>query len=180
MIMDSKNLDVNGLFTRTTIQGIIGWPQLKNLRLEFDLLQHTVRISQSDRHTGEASNFFFYFRPLVKVTATNGTSMFLWCDTGSGNTALFPRGAIKTGMASTTKGFTGTSTIAPMGGTTFQRTHVLKEAGFSIGNYFVRFNELLVEKEQSPFFDGRMGTGLSAINTLVIDYPKGYVQIQSP
>jgi predicted aspartyl protease len=180
MIMDSRNLEVSGLFTRATIQGIIGWPQLKNLRLEFEPIQHTVRISQSDRRTTEDSNFFFYFRPLVKVSATNGISLFLWCDTGSGNTALFPRGASKIGIEPTTKGFTGTSTIKPMGGTTIERTRVLKQAGFSIGGYFVRFNEMLVEKAASPFFDGRMGMDICASNTLVIDYPKGYVQIQPP
>jgi hypothetical protein len=180
MIMESRNLEVKGLFTRATIQGIIGWPQLRNLRLEFDPTQHIVSISQSDWRTTEDSNFFFYFRPLVKVSAANGTSLFLWCDTGSENTALFPRGASKLGMELATKGFTATATIKPMGGTTLQRTRVLKQAGFSIGNRLVRFSELPVGKAESPFFDGRMGMDVCGSNTLVMDYPKGCVRIQPP
>lgn len=182
MIVQSKNLDIRflGLFTLMKIDGIIGWPQLKNLRLEFDRAQGSLRISKSSQSTEKDGNFFFYFRPLIKTIASNGTPLFFWFDIGSGSTSIFPRGAKKTSIVVTKKGISGGSTPAFMGGTRIQRTTVLKNAGFCIFNQFIRFGEILVEKADNPFFDGWMGMNICMNGKLIIDCLKGEIRIQNP
>ncbi len=182
MIVQSKNLDIRffGLFTLMKIDGVIGWPQLKNLRLEFDRAQGSLRVLKSSQFMEKDGNFFFYFRPLIKTTASNGIPLFFWFDIGSGNTSIFPRGAKKTSSAITKKGISGGSTAAFMGGTRIQRTTVLKNAGFCICNQFLRFDEILVEKADNPFFDGWMGMNICINGKLIIDYSKGEIQLQNP
>lgn len=182
MIIQSKNLDIRflGLFTLMKIDGIIGWPQIKNMRIEFDNVHRTLKISKSAHLAQNGGNFFFYFRPLVKTIASNGTPLFFLFDAGKGYTSLFPRGARKTRFEIIKKGISVSSMITPMGGTDIQRITVQKNAGFCIQNDFLMFNEIKIEKNDNPFFDGWMGMDVCKNGTLIFDFPKGEFQIRNP
>jgi hypothetical protein len=179
MIIQSKNLDIRlfGLFTLMRIDGIIGWPQIKNMRLEFDDMHKTLKIFKSEEKAPNQSNFFFYFRPIVRTTVSNGTPINFWFDAGKGYTSLFPRGARKTNFEITKKGLTVSSMATPMGGTTVQHTAVLKNIGFCIHNESLVFKEIKIEKYENPFFDGWMGMDVCKNGTLILDFPKGKFQI---
>ena len=181
MIIDSKNLDIRlfGLFTLMKIDGIIGWPQLKNLKLEFDRFQNILKITKSEMTSNKEGNFFFYYKPTVKAAASNGIPLFFFLDTGKGYTSLFSRGEKKLNTEVTEKGLSVSSMMTPMEGTAIQRIMVLKDTGFCISNQFVMFNEIQIEKKENPFFDGWMGMDICKSN-IIIDYPKGEFQIINP
>ena len=182
MIIDSKNLDVKllGLVTLMKIDGIIGWPQLKNLRLEFDRVHDILKIGRSEEANAQEGNFFYYVGPVIKATASNGSPLLFLFDSGKGYTSLYSRGARKTNIAITKKGLTVSSMVRPMGGTALQRRIVLKNAGFCIRNQSVKFNEIQIEKTENPFFDGWMGMDMGKSMRLVVDYPAGEFSIQNP
>lgn len=182
MITDSKNIDIKlfGIFTLMKIDGIIGWPQLRNLLLEFNNTQNVLHISMSKKIQYQDRNFIFYYRPIVRAIAPNGTPLFFFLDIGKGNTSLFPRGAKKTDLAISNKGITIASMQSPMGGTTIEHTKVIKNANICIGRSSLKFNKIPVEGTDSPFFDGWMGMDIGKGNNLVIDFSDGIVEIQKP
>jgi predicted aspartyl protease len=180
LIVASKNLDIKfaGLFTTMKIDGIIGWPQLKHLRLEVDTARNTLTISKSRQLSTEDSHFFFYLRPLVKATALDGTPLFFWFDTGADHTSLFPRGAAKVNKPVTRQGITVGSMAAPMGGTSIQRRGVITNLHLSISGKAANFGKIAVEQVSNPFFDGCMGMDIGNSNKLVIDFPAGELEIR--
>lgn len=182
MIVDSKNIDIKlfGLFTLMRIDGIIGWPQLKNLRLEFKDTLKVLQISKGMKTQSQESNFVFYFRPIVKAIAPNGLPLFFWFDIGKGYTSLFPRGAKKTQLIISNKGITIGTMQSTMGGTTTQRKRVIQNMKLCIGESALIFGQIQIEGTESPFFDGWMGMDIGKGNNLIIDFSNGIIEIQKP
>lgn len=181
MIAESKEMDLDlfGLCRLMKIDGIIGWPQLRRLRLEFDDFGKTLHLSPGRQAATADGDFFFYLRPLVKAIASNGVVLFLFFDSGKGYTSLFAKGATKTAVAPSPGGISVSSTPSLMGGTTVQRRTTLKEAGFCINGFLCVFDELPVEGE-NPFFDGWLGMDVGKGKKLIVDFSSKTFAIQEP
>ena len=181
MIIDSRNLDIKlfGLFTLMKIDGIIGWPQLAKLRIEFNKASKTLKISRGTKEAINDGNFFYYLQPVVKVSAHNGIPLYMYFDAGKGHTSLFPRGAKKIGAEVAKKGVTVSSMTSPMGGTQVHRKMVQENVGFCINNQFIVFNEIKIEENENPFFDGWMGMDVCQDGIMILDYSKGTFIIKS-
>lgn len=91
VVMDHKDLSFR-LFgiPLFKVDGIIGWPLLKQLDLVFDYPKETLTIRSSNALSDSSANLGWYWQPFLRLHGNTGCPLNLYLDTGSATTFFYP------------------------------------------------------------------------------------------
>lgn len=91
VIMDKRDLSFRLLGVRIfKIDGIIGWPLLKQLDLEMDIKGEKLTIRKPVPQPTKAGNLGWFWQPFLQCQTANGCTLNLQIDTGSSSTFFYP------------------------------------------------------------------------------------------
>ena len=94
-----------------TLQGILGWPLIRQLDLELDLAAGTTTVRRPSPRAVAERNLFFFFRPMVAARDSAGVGLHFLLDTGADGSILFNRIGKKTPLGRSQAANLGTSSI---------------------------------------------------------------------
>ncbi len=92
VILDDKylNTSILGIFRYYSIDGIVGWRMLRNVRLTFDLPEERIIIERSAKGEDERRNVVWMEYPLMRFVNDEGMPMLFFFDSGAKNSSAHP------------------------------------------------------------------------------------------
>ena len=160
------------------VDGILGWPLLRQLHLELDYAQSTLTVLPQTTHHTEVRNLFWLETPLVSGTSQGGMDLIFLLDTGAHQTVLFEEYLQretdhKTADVSATQGGAG--------GFETSMAQMVYEVRFTAGGADLVFDEILATGNSFSSVvaaDGVVGTDAGSGRTMVVDYPCGRFELR--
>ena len=70
--MSITDINLFNFFPLIKIDGIIGWPIIKNLKVIIDYKNATITITKPIKNDNLTRNFFYYYRPFVTMKTLRG------------------------------------------------------------------------------------------------------------
>ncbi len=175
-ILDKRFLRIAG----RPISGIIGWPILRRLRLEFNYGEKKVTLQASEMRENEDRNFFWFDYPFVRLLSLEGVPLNFGLDTGA-DVTRFKHNMLKKlpNLVSEDVTIRG----AGLGRASADRGQMLERTVFLVENARLDFRYLKSTPGASARFiapDGRIGVDIFRKGTVVLDYPAGVFEIILP
>lgn len=92
VILEDKylNTSILGIFRYYTIDGIVGWRMLRNVRLTFDLPEERIIIERSVKGVDVRRNVIWMEYPLMRFVNEEGKSMLFFFDSGAKKSSAHP------------------------------------------------------------------------------------------
>lgn len=160
------------------IAGIIGWPILRELRMEFDYGEEIVTIDRSEERGSSERNFFWFDYPFVQLHTPEGVPLHFGLDTGADVTRIKPNIFKKLANAAPEE---ITAAVAALGGGTIeQQVWMLNQASFFVREARLDFMNIKTTDGVSARFvapDGRLGADVFRDAVVVLDFRAGEFRI---
>lgn len=164
-----------------TIDGIIGWSAIRNIKLDIDYKGKTVTIAKHLPTLPQASNMFAAIRPVISLRTSDQRILRFGLDTGAGFSSIAEKSLTDNDLASVQN---RTVTVATVGGMKeIQSKEIINQTLYTHNN-----QELFMEKlkvlpnvdDWATFFqlDGVFGSDAFQNSVLGIDFLNGIVKIQ--
>ncbi len=162
------------------IAGIIGWPILKDLRLELDGRAMTVTISKSDWVHNLDRNFFWFDYPFVRLHTLDGVPVNFGLDTGADASRIKPYLLEKlAGLSATDVSVRG----AGLGQSSVSesRVEMLDTLTLTLPSATLTFGHIKTTEGVSARFirpDGKLSADVFVDTFVVLDFPAGRFDIR--
>lgn len=173
-IIDERILRIAG----KRIPGIIGWPVLRRLRMEFDYAHKTVTLQSSEMRENPNRNFFWFDYPFVRLLSPKGVPLNFGLDTGADatryKTNLLKKMTDLRAEEVTVRGADALGHIASDEG------QMLDKVSFLVNNALLDFRHIKTTLGVSARFiapDGRLGSDIFRQGKVFLDYPAGVFRI---
>ncbi|MCB9879383.1 MAG: aspartyl protease family protein [Planctomycetes bacterium] len=163
------------------IDGIVGWPVLRELRTEIDYARGRYHAQLSQPQPSGPRNFSWLGYPIVKLAADNGQPLLFGLDTGSRNTSISDNAFRKIDFASVRP---STAEVGGVGGAVATEVRVVDRLGLALAGWHVELRDVRTEHASGSsdvvFFaaDGVLGSDIAQSCTLVLDYRNGTLELQ--
>lgn len=160
-----------GLIEKYTIDGIIGWRALKNIRCTFDLPNGKVIVEQPRINRETKNNFQWCEYPLLLLRTSSGDTAKFFFDSGAKNSSAHPdiiERIPELERSSRMISYQG------IGGSKKMIGEAIDELTMYSQNLRITFNALPVMSTGSPKFisiDGIVGNDILRKGKLLMDYP---------
>ncbi|MEM0998289.1 MAG: retropepsin-like aspartic protease [Bacteroidota bacterium] len=155
------------------IDGIVGWPLLRELDVELNVPGRTLTLRPSQPDPADSPQIGWYWQPFVEVATPPGCTLRLKLDTGSAKTFFHPSAYPKLGVVPRNQ----TRTLRTgVGATKLMRTDQLERVRLVLGEQLVEmaaaegFPEEPNAKEELMRFDGVIGQDILGRGTVRIDF----------
>ena len=160
------------------IAGIIGWPILRELRLQFDGPKGTLTLETASSPDPRKEDFFWFDYPFVKLLAADGTPLNFGLDTGADVTRIRPELLDRvSGLEPIAIG----SRSAALGGVASSLEQMLEEVDFLLPDALLRFRYVkTADVAHSRFVvpDGRLGADILRQARVTIDHRAGVFRVE--
>ncbi len=173
MILDKRDLTVRLLgIPVVRIDGIIGWPFLKELDVELDTPGQTLTVRKPQVDPVDQPNLFWYWQPIFRIPTSKGCFLHLKVDTGSSATFFYPSAYPKMGREVEK---TSRLLLGGAGGKEMIKVDQLSDCQFWLGGEEVtlKYAEGRQEAvEPGDFFelDGIIGQDILSLGSLRLDF----------
>ena len=158
------------------IQGILGWPFIRNFCLEIDMPNNRIIFSSPINRAENKRNLFCVGSfPIIRLKGLDGTLLNFGLDTGGKACWLSPKGCKKLSLFPSKE---IEETTGGVGGVRKMKMGVIENFSVYLKNNRLEYSEVQIGQRQSNYFkcDGRLG--LIGMNSkLIIDYTNGYCEI---
>lgn len=165
-----------GLFTILKVEGIIGWPLLRQVRTEIDFPDQRVTFKKPVITKGKERNLLWLGVPIVRLASRRGIPLHFLIDTGSPTTNLYNNIFRKIQAHDiTTKRITMWS-----GGSRDFLSKIVDELRISLSGYRLTFKDIGTVPNPSSSFvrlDGSLGNDIAREGKMVIDPPNGQFMV---
>lgn len=181
MVMDHKALSLRLLgISIFKIDGIIGWPILKDMDLEINIPEAKLLVRRPKDRPDVATNLFWYWQPVLQVKSTTGCLLNLKLDTGSATTFFYPSAYPKLGR---TVERHSQLLVGGVGGKEMIRIDQLSDCRFWLGEEEVNLSYAegrdAPEDEDAEFvFDGVIGQDILSQGNLRLDFQNRHYDFQ--
>lgn len=183
IVLNKKDLIFRFLGIRLVkIDGIIGWPLIKELDMEFNLPENELTIRKPGKLGSNEANLGWYWQPFLQVQSGSGCDLNLQLDTGSGSTFFRPGAYQKLGQ-NPKRG--GPVVMGGAGGKEVVRFDKLDSCRFTLGEHEVlmKYAEGMKKPggEKELFqFDGVLGQDILKHGILRLDFQNRRFEFQIP
>ncbi len=162
------------------ILGIIGWPVLRRLRMEFNYANKTVTLQTSEMRENPDRNFFWFDYPFVRLMSPDGVPLNFGLDTGADATR-FKTNLLKKLPDLEVKEVNVKG--AALGRVASNRGQMLEKASFLVARARLDFRYIKTTPGVSARFiapDGRLGVDVFRESIVLLDFPAGVFRITVP
>ena len=166
--------------TSTSLQGILGWTVIRSLRTELDLPARRYRARVSRSTPGRDRNLGWLGYPVVRLADATGQPLLFGVDTGSRNTSITGNVLRKSDLGAVRL---DTVRIAGVGGTVEEEARVAETLTLAFPDVLVTIPRPRTERTSGAddvlFFrvDGVLGIDVAQVGVLVVDPPKGRLEL---
>lgn len=174
VILDKKDLTFRFLGIKLMeIDGIIGWPLIKDLDLTIDLPNEKLTVRKPREYASASPILSWYWQPFLQLKTSTGCQLNLHIDTGAGSSSFYPDSYKKFSIEPSKK---GTMIRGSAGGKETVRFDKLDSLQFEIGDEFVTLHNAegigpsSEEDDEMIKLDGVIGQDVLAKGVLRIDY----------
>ncbi len=169
--------------TTTALEGILGWTVIRSLRTELDLpaSRYTARVSRST--PGRDRNLGWLGYPVVRLADGTGQPLLFGVDTGSRNTSITQNILRKSELGPVRL---DTVRIGGVGGAVEEEARVAESLTLAFPDVLVTIPGVRTERTSGAddvlFFrvDGVLGIDVAQGGILVVDPPKGRLELHTP
>lgn len=154
------------------IDGIVGWPLLKQLDLEFDFPKASLEVREPKLQPGREGGLYWYSSPFVPCHLSNGKRVNLMLDTGASETffygpALAPLGLSPSGTSRALRGSAGGKELA--------KTQVLRDVSLVFSGLGINLSYVEAYPKDSDSFPpvvlhGVLGQNVMSKGILRVDW----------
>jgi len=90
LIVDKNEMEFRlfGFLRILKIDGIIGWPAIQNMKIEFDYKKKLTTINKPVKVKTKNRNLFWLGKPIVRVKTPEGLNLNFQLDTGANRTSI--------------------------------------------------------------------------------------------
>ncbi|HHG83580.1 MAG TPA: hypothetical protein ENJ82_02425 [Bacteroidetes bacterium] len=154
------------------IDGIIGWPLLQALDLEFDLPNGALTVRKPKVRAVSRKDLGWFWQPVMRLRTANGCALHLHLDTGSGSTFFHPSAYAKLNLHPR-KG--GKLMRGGAGGKEVVHYDRLDSCRFFVGNHLMLMAEaegIAGKRDAADLFelDGVIGQDILSLGKFRIDF----------
>lgn len=158
-----------GMLEYPTLDGILGWNAIRELRITLDNDRRVLLLEQPRRRATSSSEFIWVAKPFVRAQAGNGLPLALYLDTGTSRSVIAPALAAAAGFRD---GRDEAILLTGPGGTRRVQATMYAGALLHVGGARVRFRELMARPLLEPI-DGVLGSDALTRGRVVIDFQAG-------
>lgn len=178
VILDDSYLNkkILGIFARYSVDGIIGWRLLKNIRLTFDLAHDHIVIEKPSAAESRKRNVAWLEYPLLRFATGAGDTALFFFDTGAEFSSIDPwfvhrnPGVLRSGRIVQFNGISGKKLAL---GESVDRIELFSSPAA------IAFEDIPVISAAHPHFirvDGIIGNDLLMMGRMIFDNPNGYFE----
>jgi|GEM_PF-5201622 len=183
LVLDHKDLSFR-LFgiPLFKVDGILGWPLIRELNLAFDFPAETLRVSPSRDVPHSAANLGWYWQPFLRLQGKSGCPIHLYLDTGSATTFFYPSAYPKMGIV---PGRQSKTLMAGAGGNAMMKVDQLDSCQILVDSQLVTlgYAEGMIPStsDDSLFqFDGVIGQDILSKGIFKLDGKARFYKFQVP
>jgi clan AA aspartic protease (TIGR02281 family) len=177
---EDMEFSILGFLSPLKIDGIIGWPALRHLRMVIDFAEKTVTLDRPISLPTDERNLFSLGVPVVRATAMDGGDLYFGVDTSSNSSFISDALLAKSANADVERKF---SYLWGVGGATQVEVTRLKELFLTIGDSRLHIKNIATGyPEVIPFIvlDGTLGSDAMKETRMTIDHENGIFDLEKP
>ncbi len=177
ILLDEDELTFDLDTMQVKMEAIVGWPAIRQIRLELDDRNNRYRASKSEAIGGKERNMFWLGYPAVKVMHPDGQSLIFVLDTGLNDTELKPNIYHKLSFDNIRM---DSVKVGGAGGFETKMVREVENVSLVVSGLRFDFRELSTSDIIDLVFihqDGTLGADLLNDTRLVIDYPNRLFEV---